>query len=545
MGIFDSLTGNNGLFGLGGSQGMMNPSIGLLGNNIDQGALRNYTLKNMLLGAGAGLLSQQPSTMPITFGSSLGAGLTQGLAQGQQAQQDYIKNAMLGQQLKMQNQQMQIAQQGADQSKALFPGQLTGQMTANQGAALDLSSKQAQQNALKGAPSAAYLNPSAYGASQLPHIEDVAYDYMGHPIREWTKYDPSKLDQPLNAGVMGAMGQMDIGSIPPTSLTARGYADPVSQKQTYEAMGGDRNPLAAAALQVATNQRQFSPREAGNFVLQQMVQKLNPGWGNSDYNTIQSVNKGFANGPQAAQLTSAFRGTGHLDDAWRKTYVLPDIGIAAANSTWNQIRSLGNAPDLAAVDPALQLAGNESVKLATGGTGALADRQSAHDNFHASGTAQDREAAFKTVVDQGNQAVMGLFDQYRNAHNGSLKGFDPNVIAKRIAITRELGNDTAPLDEAFKETTGQPYEAAIPALMQNGTLNKLDTVDWSSIENPKFRDLKKQAYAQINSGNPDAGFATLVKGGAKLIGDTPASNGAGGQAGGPINIDGYSIKQVK
>ena len=138
MGIFDSLTGSNGLFGLGGSQGMMNPSIGLLGNNIDQGALRNYTLKNMLLGAGAGLLSQQPSTMPITFGSSLGAGLTQGLAQGQQAQQDYIKNAMLGQQMKVQNQQMQIAQQGADQSKALFPGQQKLQ---------DLNVSQAQRDA--------------------------------------------------------------------------------------------------------------------------------------------------------------------------------------------------------------------------------------------------------------------------------------------------------------------------------------------------------------------------------------------------------------
>jgi hypothetical protein len=106
MGLFDSLTGGNGLFGLGGINGMTGPGMNLLGSPAEQAAMRNYTLKNMLIGSGIGLLSQGPSTTPINFGTTLGHGLASGLTAGQAAQKDFLQTALQQQEMKQRNDEL-------------------------------------------------------------------------------------------------------------------------------------------------------------------------------------------------------------------------------------------------------------------------------------------------------------------------------------------------------------------------------------------------------------------------------------------------------
>ena len=297
MGIFDSLTGSNGLFGLGGSQGMMNPSIGLLGNNIDQQAMRNYTLKNMLLGAGVGLLSQGPSLTPQSFGSNLGQGLAAGLTQGQQAQQDYIKNAMLGQQMKVQNQQMQLATNAdqraaaaAGQQTQLFPGQLQSQ-------GLDLASKQRASDNAAGFQKWLATNPDItpdmkalaasdpqsfaqmYMSSKLPikpTWSQIGQDMYGRPQYGYPPaYDPSQsshaqtslpanANQGNNQDLTGLTGTDYIQNL--ASNKGQGYANQV------QAIIEGRAPYPTGMLiktpygqQLATDVTQADPTfETGN-----------------------------------------------------------------------------------------------------------------------------------------------------------------------------------------------------------------------------------------------------------------------------------------
>jgi hypothetical protein len=112
MGLFDG----QGLLGLGGlSLGGSTPAMGgLLGSYYDPAEAKRQQMKQFLLGAGAGMLSQGNSPTPISFGQSLGAGLQGGLLGAQKAQEDYQKNALLGYQLAQQQQQQawQTEQQG-------------------------------------------------------------------------------------------------------------------------------------------------------------------------------------------------------------------------------------------------------------------------------------------------------------------------------------------------------------------------------------------------------------------------------------------------
>jgi hypothetical protein len=86
----------NGLLGLGGFGGIgggMPP--GILSKYYDPAELKKQQMKQALIGAGIGLLSQEPSQTPIGFGETLGAGMRGGLLGAQQAGQDYQQNALL------------------------------------------------------------------------------------------------------------------------------------------------------------------------------------------------------------------------------------------------------------------------------------------------------------------------------------------------------------------------------------------------------------------------------------------------------------------
>jgi hypothetical protein len=86
----------NGLLGLGGFGGIgggMPP--GILSKYYDPAELKKQQMKQALIGAGIGLLSQGPSQTPIGFGETLGAGMRGGLLGAQQAGQDYQQNALL------------------------------------------------------------------------------------------------------------------------------------------------------------------------------------------------------------------------------------------------------------------------------------------------------------------------------------------------------------------------------------------------------------------------------------------------------------------
>ena len=135
MGIFDGLTGQTGLFGLGGVGGLNQANTAqlqpLLGGMYNPQDMQKIQLKNMLLGAGIGLLSQKPSVAPITFGQTLGDGLAGGLQQAQQATDNYRQNALMGYQLQGQaldrarqtrtyNSQDAFAQNLPDDQKSLY-----------------------------------------------------------------------------------------------------------------------------------------------------------------------------------------------------------------------------------------------------------------------------------------------------------------------------------------------------------------------------------------------------------------------------------------
>ena len=210
MGLLDGITGQNGLFGLGGIGGLNQANTAqlqpLLGGMYNPQDLQHIQLKNMLLGAGLGLLQQKPSIAPITFGSTLGDGLAGGLQQAQAATDSYRQNALTAYGLKRQQMMDQIPMNQEARAAQMFPDQLA---QAN----LGLQSAQQQAAALNGLSPMQRLNPQyASELAQGPKTEygPIGMNTFGQPIMGWRQPPPPN----QNTGAPGQVSQVDTSPKP-------------------------------------------------------------------------------------------------------------------------------------------------------------------------------------------------------------------------------------------------------------------------------------------------------------------------------------------
>jgi hypothetical protein len=107
----------NGLLGLGGPSAALGTALpeNSMQQFYDPAAMKQYQLKRGLLGAGIGLLAQEPTIAPQNIGTQIGKGLGVGLLAADNAQQDYTQNALLASQMADQQSQREadMAQQQA------------------------------------------------------------------------------------------------------------------------------------------------------------------------------------------------------------------------------------------------------------------------------------------------------------------------------------------------------------------------------------------------------------------------------------------------
>lgn len=131
---FDFL--QNGLLGMGGLGGGQNdmPANALLGGFYDPKAMRNYQMKQMLLGLGAGLLAEK----------GFGKGAAMGIAAGDLAGRTYRDNAMDAYKLKQQADQ-QTYERGKDAKDEAYRNKLLGIQIAQEGRAAEAEQRQRDQ----------------------------------------------------------------------------------------------------------------------------------------------------------------------------------------------------------------------------------------------------------------------------------------------------------------------------------------------------------------------------------------------------------------
>lgn len=183
----------NGLLGMGGISGGQQsmPANSLLGQYYDPAAMRNYQMKQMLLGLGAGLMSQK----------GLGAGATLALAAGDRAGQNYRQDALDAYRLK-QAQDEQAYQHGRDAKSDAnaerdyklrldeYNRQKAWTDTNNQHTLEGWQQQEDQQNAQKNYVTGWMNDRNRQGANILPQgIRDIArsggVDSTMSPTDEW------------------------------------------------------------------------------------------------------------------------------------------------------------------------------------------------------------------------------------------------------------------------------------------------------------------------------------------------------------------------
>jgi hypothetical protein len=103
----------NGLLGLGGPSAALGTQLpdNSMQQFYDPEAMKRYQLKRGLLGAGVGMLAQEPTIAPQNIGTQIGKGLGVGLLAADNAQQDYTQNALLASQMADQQSQREADMQ--------------------------------------------------------------------------------------------------------------------------------------------------------------------------------------------------------------------------------------------------------------------------------------------------------------------------------------------------------------------------------------------------------------------------------------------------
>lgn len=137
----------NGLLGLGGPSAALGTQLpeNSMQQFYDPAAMKRYQLKRGLLGAGIGMLAQEPTVAPQNLGSTIGKGLGVGLLAADNAGQEYTQNALLGSQL-AQQQSDREAQMAQDQAMNLWVNSLPENQRALAGAfPQQVATQQAQQ----------------------------------------------------------------------------------------------------------------------------------------------------------------------------------------------------------------------------------------------------------------------------------------------------------------------------------------------------------------------------------------------------------------
>ena len=140
---------------------------------------------------------------------------------------------------------------------------------------------------------------------------------------------------------------MDIGNVNPASIGQTGYVDPTSQQQVFQALGGEKNPMAVRAFQIANNQDQASSRETiPGSPLMDMVHKLNPNWREFlHYNTIAGINQNMTSGKGVINL----RALCAVQAIWQMRGARPTFCLIlelAANTWFNRLWGNFDAPGL-------------------------------------------------------------------------------------------------------------------------------------------------------------------------------------------------------
>lgn len=202
----------------------------------------------------------------------------------------------------------------------------------------------------------------------------------------------------------------------------------------------------------------FALRTPQGQAVMAAVQKFNPHYDATTYQTKQVAREAFATGKQGNIVRSLSVATNHLDQLGEAAHALAQHDMPAVNSIVNMYaRHTGNS-SITTFNAMKEIVGDEVVKAVVGTGGAESDRQAIKDAFNAANSPKQLEGVINHYEGLMAGQLNGLRRQYQRATG--LKDFNTFVsqLAERkltAAGAADSGAGPAPLGIGQSTKLGQ------------------------------------------------------------------------------------------
>ena len=241
-----------------------------------------------------------------------------------------------------------------------------------------------------------------------------------------------KPEEPLKA-VVGPNGNVQyvpvsqaVGKTPFNDMT---YIDPTTTAGVAKLIANyEAPPLNGYALRSPQGQ-----------AIMAAVEKLNPHYDATTYQTKQTARIAFATGKQGNMVRSLSVATNHLDQLAEAAHALAQHNIPAANAIINTYaRHTGN-PSITTFNAMSGVVADEVVKALIGSGGAESDREGIRDAFKAADSPAQRQAVIQHYEGLLGGQLNGLRRQYQHA-----TGLDDfNTLVSQLARQKLTAADNA------------------------------------------------------------------------------------------------------
>ncbi len=255
------------------------------------------------------------------------------------------------------------------------------------------------------------------------------------------------------------------------------------------------------------------------------VSSVFPDYTENSFTAMKNMTGDAQRGKAAALIQATGAGTNHSLQAWRSGAQMPNrTSSNRGNEIINAGQSIFTFPQRAAAEQNAILANNEGLKIATGDSGAVGERAEGASNFGVDDTPEQREFKQQAKASQLNSGVETAADRFITTYGTAKRAQQSGIplqqmLAQRIATSREIGVPTDKLEKQYATATGSTYDKDIAGNIQSGRVDPLAVVDWSSQPiNSTTRGARTSAYAKAQKGDYNGAIGDLTKAGYKMLG---------------------------